>query len=164
MSPEETDLGKPAAPTRRCSSAPGHTRREHLTKVKESEVMQLHGMGRMRSWPGSPPPSRPPPRPTDHRPNKGHRPLWVRTAHGAHHNTSMRVSGSLPLCDPAFPQVGPDRGGEVRRSDAGAFGAESLCGMPRSQGCPELLILGVPDCLRWPMPAHSNGTGGGLWA
>jgi len=42
-----------------------------------------------------------------------------RTAHGAHRTTSVRVSGGSPLCGPAFPQVDPDRQGEVRRSDAG---------------------------------------------
>src|SRR6266545_1261867 len=46
-----------------------------------------------------------------------------RTAHGAHRTTSVRVSGGSPLCGPAFPQVDPDRQGEVRRSDAGPDGA-----------------------------------------
>jgi hypothetical protein len=40
-----TDLPKLAAPARRALVGAGHTRLEDLTKVKESEVMRLHGMG-----------------------------------------------------------------------------------------------------------------------
>jgi hypothetical protein len=32
-------------------------------------------------------------------------------AHGAHHDTSVRVSGASPLCGAAFPQVNTDREG-----------------------------------------------------
>jgi hypothetical protein len=45
MGTEETDLPKLAAPARRALIGAGYTRLEHLTKVKESEVMRLHGMG-----------------------------------------------------------------------------------------------------------------------
>jgi hypothetical protein len=45
MGTEETELPKLAAPARRALVGAGYTRLEHLTKVKESEVMRLHGMG-----------------------------------------------------------------------------------------------------------------------
>jgi hypothetical protein len=45
MGTEETDLPKLAVPARRALIGAGYTRLEHLTKVKESEVMRLHGMG-----------------------------------------------------------------------------------------------------------------------
>ncbi len=45
MGAEATDLPKLAAPARRALLGAGYTRLEHLTKVKESDVMKLHGMG-----------------------------------------------------------------------------------------------------------------------
>jgi hypothetical protein len=42
---EETNLPKLAAPARRALQGAGFTRLEDLTKVTESEVMKLHGMG-----------------------------------------------------------------------------------------------------------------------
>jgi hypothetical protein len=45
MGTEETDLPKLATPARRALIGAGYTRLERLTQVKESEVMQLHGMG-----------------------------------------------------------------------------------------------------------------------
>jgi hypothetical protein len=45
MGTEATDLPKLAAPARRALTGAGYTRLEDLTKVKESEVMRLHGMG-----------------------------------------------------------------------------------------------------------------------
>ena len=45
MGTEETDLPKLAVPARRALIGAGYTRLEQLTKVKESEVMRLHGMG-----------------------------------------------------------------------------------------------------------------------
>jgi hypothetical protein len=45
MGTEGTDLPKLAAPARRALIGAGYTRLEHLTKVKESEIMRLHGMG-----------------------------------------------------------------------------------------------------------------------
>jgi hypothetical protein len=45
MGTEETDLPKLATPARRALIGAGYTRLEHLTTVKESEVMRLHGMG-----------------------------------------------------------------------------------------------------------------------
>ena len=45
MGTEGTELPKLAAPARRALTGAGFTRLEHLTKVKESEVMRLHGMG-----------------------------------------------------------------------------------------------------------------------
>jgi hypothetical protein len=45
MAAEETDLPKVSAPARRALLGAGYTRLEHLTKVRESEVMRLHGMG-----------------------------------------------------------------------------------------------------------------------
>jgi hypothetical protein len=45
MGTEATDLPKLAAPARRALTGAGCTRLEDLTKVKESEVMRLHGMG-----------------------------------------------------------------------------------------------------------------------
>jgi hypothetical protein len=45
MASEETDLPKLAAPARRALVGAGYTRLEHLTRVKESEIMKLHGMG-----------------------------------------------------------------------------------------------------------------------
>jgi hypothetical protein len=45
MGAEENDLPKLAAPARRALIGAGYTRLEHLTEVKESDVMQLHGMG-----------------------------------------------------------------------------------------------------------------------
>jgi hypothetical protein len=40
-----TDLPKLGAPARRALVGAGYTRLEQLTKVTESEVMKLHGMG-----------------------------------------------------------------------------------------------------------------------
>jgi hypothetical protein len=45
MGTEETDLPKLAAPARRALIGAGYTRLEDLTRVKESEIMKLHGMG-----------------------------------------------------------------------------------------------------------------------
>jgi hypothetical protein len=45
MGTEATDLPKLAAPARRALLAAGSTRLEHLTEVREAEVMKLHGMG-----------------------------------------------------------------------------------------------------------------------
>jgi hypothetical protein len=45
MGAEENDLPKLAAPARRALIGAGYTRLEHLTEVKESDVMKLHGMG-----------------------------------------------------------------------------------------------------------------------
>jgi predicted Fe-Mo cluster-binding NifX family protein len=45
MGTEATDLPKLAAPARRALTGAGYTRLEDLTKVKESEVIRLHGMG-----------------------------------------------------------------------------------------------------------------------
>jgi hypothetical protein len=45
MGSEATGLPKLAAPARRALAAAGYTRLEDLTKVTESEVMRLHGMG-----------------------------------------------------------------------------------------------------------------------
>jgi hypothetical protein len=45
MGTEETDLPKLAAPARRALLGAGYARLEHLTTVKESEVVKLHGMG-----------------------------------------------------------------------------------------------------------------------
>ena len=45
MGAEATDLPKLAAPARRALLGAGYTRLEHLTEVKESDVMKLHGMG-----------------------------------------------------------------------------------------------------------------------
>lgn len=45
MGTERTDLPKLAASARRALIGAGYTRLEHLAKVKESEVMKLHGMG-----------------------------------------------------------------------------------------------------------------------
>jgi hypothetical protein len=45
MGAEETDLPRLAAPARRALIGAGYTRLEHLTRVRESEVMKLHGMG-----------------------------------------------------------------------------------------------------------------------
>jgi hypothetical protein len=45
MEAEETNLPKLAAPARRALLGAGYTRIEHLTEVRESEVMRLHGMG-----------------------------------------------------------------------------------------------------------------------
>jgi hypothetical protein len=45
MGTEETNLPKLAAPARRALHGAGYTRLEDLTKVTESEVMKLHGMG-----------------------------------------------------------------------------------------------------------------------
>ena len=45
MGTQETDLPKLAAPARRALIGAGYTRLEHLTQVKESEIMKLHGMG-----------------------------------------------------------------------------------------------------------------------
>lgn len=45
MGTEGTDLPKLTAPARRALIGAGYTRLEHLTKVKESVVMRLHGMG-----------------------------------------------------------------------------------------------------------------------
>ena len=47
MGTEETNLPKLAAPARRALQGAGYTRLEDLTKVTESEVMRLHGMGAM---------------------------------------------------------------------------------------------------------------------
>jgi hypothetical protein len=45
MATEETNLPKLAAPARRALNGAGYTRLEDLTKVTESDVMKLHGMG-----------------------------------------------------------------------------------------------------------------------
>jgi hypothetical protein len=45
MGTDETDLPKVAAPARRALIGAGYRRLEDLTKVEESEVMHLHGMG-----------------------------------------------------------------------------------------------------------------------
>jgi DNA-directed RNA polymerase alpha subunit len=45
MGTEEINLPKLAAPARRALEGAGYTRLEDLTKVTESEVMKLHGMG-----------------------------------------------------------------------------------------------------------------------
>jgi hypothetical protein len=45
MGAEATDLPKLAAPARRALLGAGYTRLEHLTELKESDVMKLHGMG-----------------------------------------------------------------------------------------------------------------------
>jgi hypothetical protein len=45
MGTEETYLPRMAAPARRALQGAGYTRLEDLTKVTESEVMKLHGMG-----------------------------------------------------------------------------------------------------------------------
>ena len=45
MGTEDTDLPKLAAPARRALTGAGYTRLEDLTKVEESAVMRLHGMG-----------------------------------------------------------------------------------------------------------------------
>ena len=41
----KTNLPKMAAPARRALQGAGYTRLEDLTKVTESDVMRLHGMG-----------------------------------------------------------------------------------------------------------------------
>ena len=46
-------------------------------------------------------------------------------AKAAQENASVRVSGSPPLCGPAFAQVAADRRDEVRRSDAEPLGTGS---------------------------------------
>ena len=45
MGTEETNLPKLAAPARRALHGACYTGLEDLTKVTESEVMKLHGMG-----------------------------------------------------------------------------------------------------------------------
>jgi hypothetical protein len=45
MGTEETYLQRMAAPARRALQGAGYTRLEDLTKVTESDVMRLHGMG-----------------------------------------------------------------------------------------------------------------------
>jgi hypothetical protein len=40
-----TRSAEAGSPARRALVGAGYTRLEHLTKVKESEVMKLHGMG-----------------------------------------------------------------------------------------------------------------------
>ena len=45
MGTEATNLPKLAAPARRALQGAGYTRLEDLTKVTESDVMRLHGMG-----------------------------------------------------------------------------------------------------------------------
>ena len=45
MGTEQADLPKLAAPARRALHGAGYTRLEDLTKVTESDVMKLHGMG-----------------------------------------------------------------------------------------------------------------------
>lgn len=45
MGAEATDLPRLAAPARRALLGAGYTRLEHLTELKESDVMKLHGMG-----------------------------------------------------------------------------------------------------------------------
>jgi hypothetical protein len=45
MGTEETYLPRMAAPARRALQGAGYTRLEDLTKVTESDVMRLHGMG-----------------------------------------------------------------------------------------------------------------------
>ena len=45
MGAEQTNLPKLAAPARRALQGASYTRLEDLTKVTESDVMRLHGMG-----------------------------------------------------------------------------------------------------------------------
>jgi DNA-directed RNA polymerase alpha subunit len=45
MESQETDLPKLAAPARRALLGAGYTRLEDLTRVTESDLMKLHGMG-----------------------------------------------------------------------------------------------------------------------
>jgi len=45
MGTEASNLPKLAAPARRALHGAGYTRLEDLTKVTESDVMALHGMG-----------------------------------------------------------------------------------------------------------------------
>jgi hypothetical protein len=45
MEAEATGLPKLSAPARRALLGAGYTRLEHLTEVRETEVMRLHGMG-----------------------------------------------------------------------------------------------------------------------
>jgi hypothetical protein len=45
MASEGTDPPKLSAPARRALSGAGYHRLEDLTRVKESEVIRLHGMG-----------------------------------------------------------------------------------------------------------------------
>ena len=45
MGAGQTDLPKLAAPARRALLGAGYSRLEDLTKVKESDVLRLHGMG-----------------------------------------------------------------------------------------------------------------------
>jgi hypothetical protein len=45
MEAKATDLPELSAPARRALLGAGYTRLEHLTEVRESEVMRLHGMG-----------------------------------------------------------------------------------------------------------------------
>jgi hypothetical protein len=45
MGTGETNLPKLAAPARRALQGAGYIRLEDLTKVTESEIMRLHGMG-----------------------------------------------------------------------------------------------------------------------
>jgi hypothetical protein len=45
MESQGTDLPKLGAPARRALLGAGSTRLEDLTKVTESDVMKLHGMG-----------------------------------------------------------------------------------------------------------------------
>jgi hypothetical protein len=45
MGPEEPNLPKLPAPARRALHGAGYARLEDLTKVTESEVLNLHGMG-----------------------------------------------------------------------------------------------------------------------
>jgi NAD(P)-dependent dehydrogenase (short-subunit alcohol dehydrogenase family) len=55
MGSEASDLPKLAAPARRALAGAGYIRLEDLTKATESEVMQLHGMGRTRCGRSAPP-------------------------------------------------------------------------------------------------------------
>jgi putative phosphoribosyl transferase len=100
--------GWPAGPGWRSCPAPATCSR---SQVPWSAWPSWPLPGSSRTWPGSSPPSRPPPRPSRSPAQEGHGTLWVRTAHGAHHNTSVRVRTRSPLCGAPFPQVDPDRQG-----------------------------------------------------
>ena len=45
MTPEENDLPKLAGPARRALAGAGITRLTQLTRIRESELSQLHGIG-----------------------------------------------------------------------------------------------------------------------
>jgi hypothetical protein len=47
---DDTGFPKLSAPARRALSAAGYTHLGQLDRVSESELSQLHGVGRQRSW------------------------------------------------------------------------------------------------------------------